>query len=178
LCWAFYYSRETLCSRGKLNRQCHPCLTTLASRHSSTPPGPEVGSQRVVRRLSAGIANTGNAVVELPPRCPPSPSVLIALLDVRSAGLWVLCRTCLDARLFFLAKGRRQVIQCRLSVTRRRGELGNVYRLGNRAQSRVRWRFRRASQQNHQHRGHWQYLADLHELTLRALPKTPSLSNW
>jgi ferredoxin len=66
------------------------------------------------------------------------------------------------------AKGRRQVIQCRLSVTRRRGELGNVYRLGNRGQSRVTWRFRGgASQQNHQHRGHWQYLADLHELTLR-----------
>jgi hypothetical protein len=69
LCWAFYYSRETLCSRGKLNRQCHPCLTTLASRHSSIPPGPEVGSQGVVRRAVSRDRKYGEH------RCRTAPSV-------------------------------------------------------------------------------------------------------
>jgi hypothetical protein len=65
----FYYSRETLCSRGKLNRQCHPCLTTLASRNSSTPPGPEVGSQGVVRRAVSRDRKYGEH------RCRTAPSV-------------------------------------------------------------------------------------------------------
>ena len=97
-----------------------------------------VSEPAVTEAMSAGVADSGNTVIGRRPRRSSLSIVPIALLDVCTASLRVLRWACLGTGLFFVTEPRWQVIQSRLSMTCRCRELSNVYRSGNRGQSRVR----------------------------------------
>ena len=88
-----------------------------------------VSEPAVTVAMSAGVADLGNTVIGRRPRRSSLSIVPIALLDVCTASLRVLRRAWW------------QVIQSRMSMTCRCWELSNVYRSGNRGQSRVRGGF-------------------------------------
>jgi hypothetical protein len=100
-----------------------------------------VSEPAVTEAMSAGVADSGNTVIGRRPRRSSLSIVPIALLDVCTASLRVLRWACLGTGLFFVTEPRWQVIQSRLSMTCRCRELSNVYRSGNRGQSRVRGGF-------------------------------------
>jgi hypothetical protein len=96
-----------------------------------------------VDAMSAGIANSRNAIIRLCPRRSSFSATPTLLLDVRTASLWVLRRRCLGAGLFFLTQPWWQVIQGRLSVADRCVKLSKIYapRSGSCSHSHVRGRF-------------------------------------
>ena len=73
---------------------------------------------------SAGIANSGNAIIGSRSRCTSLSVTLILLLNICTARLR--CLRCLRTWLFFPTKPLWQVIQGRLSVTDRRLELRKI----------------------------------------------------
>jgi hypothetical protein len=93
-------------------------------------------------QISAGVANSGNAVIGWYPRLSPLPVTLISLLYVCNARFGGLRRIRLGVWAFFLTKPLWQVIQSRLSMTGRCRELRQVCarRSGSRFHPRVKGR--------------------------------------
>jgi GNAT superfamily N-acetyltransferase len=93
-----------------------------------------------VELMSAGVANSGNAVVGSYPRLSSLSVTLISLFCVCRACLRGLHWVCLGAWFFLLTKPLWQVIQSRLSMTDRCLELSKICtrRSGSRRHSRVR----------------------------------------
>ena len=103
-----------------------------------------------VEVMSAGVANSGNAVIGSYPRRSWLFVAPISLLDICTASLRVLSWACLGAWFFFVTKPRWQIIQSRLSMPCRCRELSKIY--AGRSRS-VRGRFPDSSNDRvHQHR--------------------------